>query len=123
MSQLTTSYHESLLNALRDPGEAAEYLTAALEDGDPAVLLVALQNVATASGVHPFPTALPPLADLPAFLAQMGLEVAIRSAHITTQEARQHPIPSSRSRSRTVSVKKSGSHRSRSPAGTRRTRD
>jgi DNA-binding phage protein len=34
MSRLTKSYHESLLQALQDPQEAAAYLTAALEEGD-----------------------------------------------------------------------------------------
>src|SRR5436853_4775824 len=34
MSRLTKSYRESLLQALQDPQEAAEYLTAALEEGD-----------------------------------------------------------------------------------------
>ena len=77
MSQLTTSYHESLVNALRDPGEAAEYLTAALEDGDPAVLLIALQNVAEARGLHPLPDTLPTLPALVALLARLGLEVTI----------------------------------------------
>ena len=77
MSQLTTSYHESLLNALRDPGEAAEYLTVALEDSAPAVLLVALQNVAEARELHPLPDPLPPLPALAAFLKRLGLEVAI----------------------------------------------
>ena len=34
MPKLTKSYQESLLQALQNPQEAAEYLTAALEDGD-----------------------------------------------------------------------------------------
>ena len=33
---------------LRDQGVAAEYLCAALEDGDPAVILMALRNIAEA---------------------------------------------------------------------------
>jgi probable addiction module antidote protein len=51
MSKLTKSYQESLLQALQNPQEAAEYLTAALEDGDSAVFLLALRNVADAQGM------------------------------------------------------------------------
>jgi probable addiction module antidote protein len=39
------SYNDSLLEALRDPAEAAAYLNAALEEGDQAALLLALRNV------------------------------------------------------------------------------
>lgn len=35
---------------LQNPGEAAEYLNAAIEDGHPAVLLKALRNVAESAG-------------------------------------------------------------------------
>ncbi len=35
---------------LRSPEEAAEYLNAAIEDGNPAVLLKALRNVANSTG-------------------------------------------------------------------------
>ena len=51
MPKLTKSYQEALLQALQNPQEAAEYLTAALEDGDSAVFLLALRNVADAQGV------------------------------------------------------------------------
>ena len=44
------SYHESLIRALKDPSEAAEYLNAALEEGDGKMFLVALRNVAEARG-------------------------------------------------------------------------
>ena len=40
-----------ILDSLKDLREAAEYLNAALEDGDPAVFLLALRNVAEARGV------------------------------------------------------------------------
>jgi probable addiction module antidote protein len=43
-------YRESLLQDLQDPGEAAAYLTAALEEGDSAVFLLALRDVADARG-------------------------------------------------------------------------
>jgi probable addiction module antidote protein len=51
MSKLTKSYHESLLEDLRDPQEAAAYLTAALAEGDSATFLLALRDVAEAKGV------------------------------------------------------------------------
>ena len=43
-------YHDSLVKALKDPGEAAEYLNAVLEEGDKDMFLVALRNVAEAHG-------------------------------------------------------------------------
>jgi probable addiction module antidote protein len=43
------SYQDDLLQALQNPEEAAAYLSAALEDGNEEVFLVALRNVATAS--------------------------------------------------------------------------
>ncbi|HEY5866095.1 MAG TPA: addiction module antidote protein [Candidatus Tectomicrobia bacterium] len=52
MPKLTKSYQESLLHALQNPQEAAAYLTAALEDGDSAVFLLALRNVADAQGMQ-----------------------------------------------------------------------
>jgi probable addiction module antidote protein len=46
----STSYEAHLVAALRDPTEAAEYLTAALADGDKDVFLLALRRVAEAHG-------------------------------------------------------------------------
>jgi probable addiction module antidote protein len=43
-------YQPELIKALRDPREAAEYLNAALEDGDPEAFLLAVRNVAEARG-------------------------------------------------------------------------
>ena len=40
MSRLTKDYRASLLQAIQDPQEAAEYLTAALEEGDSATFLL-----------------------------------------------------------------------------------
>lgn len=45
-----TSYQEDLIEALKDPAEAAAYLNAAIEDGDREVFLLALRNVAQAHG-------------------------------------------------------------------------
>jgi probable addiction module antidote protein len=45
-------YHEDLLERLKDPAYAIEYLEAALEGGDmPEVFLLALRNVAEARGM------------------------------------------------------------------------
>ncbi len=44
------SYQKSLLEALKDPLEAVEYLNAALEEGDPAVFLLALRDVVDSYG-------------------------------------------------------------------------
>lgn len=44
----TRNYQDDLLEALKDSQEAAEYLNAALEDGDHEVFLMALRNVAQA---------------------------------------------------------------------------
>ncbi len=44
----TKSFRESLIKALRDPVEAAEYLNAVLEEGDITLLLEALRDVAEA---------------------------------------------------------------------------
>ena len=46
----TESYDAFLLEELRDPELAAEYLTAAIEDGSTEVFLIALRNVAEANG-------------------------------------------------------------------------
>jgi len=50
MAKKVTSYQEDLVNALKDPHEAAAYLNAAIEEGDRAVFLLALRNVAEAQG-------------------------------------------------------------------------
>jgi probable addiction module antidote protein len=44
------SYHDELLERLKDPNEAAAYLDAALEDGDQAVFLMAMKDVTDAHG-------------------------------------------------------------------------
>jgi probable addiction module antidote protein len=50
MAKKTTSYQEDLIEALKDPREAAAYLNAALEEGDRELFLLALRNVAEAHG-------------------------------------------------------------------------
>jgi probable addiction module antidote protein len=49
MMPRSRSYQDDLLQALQDPEEAAAYLSAALEDGDNSVFLLALRNVVEAS--------------------------------------------------------------------------
>lgn len=46
----TESYDAFLQEELRDPELAAEYLTAAAEEGSPELFLIALRNVAEAHG-------------------------------------------------------------------------
>ncbi len=50
MTKKTAGYQEDLIESLKDPGEAAEYLNAAIEDGDREVFLLAMRNVAQAHG-------------------------------------------------------------------------
>ena len=52
MAHKRPTYHEDLLERLKDPAYAVEYLEAALEEGDmPEVFLLALRNVAEARGM------------------------------------------------------------------------
>lgn len=46
----SASYQEYLTDSLKNPKEAAAYLDAVLEDGDPKLLLLALKNLAEAEG-------------------------------------------------------------------------
>ena len=47
-----TSYHQDLIDSLKEPEEAVGYLRSALEENDmPEVFLVALRNVAEARGI------------------------------------------------------------------------
>ena len=46
----TVKYEDWLKERLRDPNEAAEYLTGSLEDGDPAVFLLAVRDVVDVYG-------------------------------------------------------------------------
>jgi len=50
MPKKIKTYQEDLIEALKDPREAAAYLTAAIEEGDRAVFLLALRNIAEAQG-------------------------------------------------------------------------
>jgi probable addiction module antidote protein len=50
MSKKLPTYHEDLIESLKDPKMRAAYLNAAVEDGDSRVLLLAFRNVAEAYG-------------------------------------------------------------------------
>lgn len=50
MVKPTKSYHDYLIESLKDPEEAGGYLTTAFEEGDPKCFLKALRNVAEARG-------------------------------------------------------------------------
>jgi len=50
MAKKITTYQEDLIEALKDPREAAAYLNAAMEEEDRSVFLLALRNVAAAHG-------------------------------------------------------------------------
>lgn len=50
MGQKSASYNDNLMKWLQDPENAAEYINAAIEDGDKAVFLLALRQVAQARG-------------------------------------------------------------------------
>jgi len=43
-------WHDTLIEILKDPSEAVEYLNTVLEEQDPQMFLVALRNVAEAHG-------------------------------------------------------------------------
>lgn len=93
MSKASRPYHDTLIEDLKDPDEAAAYLTAALEDDEPEVFLLALRNVAEAHGMKQIAEGAdlnresmyrmlsekgnPQLSSLTAVLHQMGLRLAI----------------------------------------------
>lgn len=47
----TKPFHDYLIESLKDPNEAAEYLNAVLEEDDPQLFLAALRDVADAYGM------------------------------------------------------------------------
>jgi len=93
----TKSYRESLLERLKDHGQAVSYLNAALEDDDRRVFLLALKDVADAwGGMKKLSTATklnreglyralsekgnPELASLTAMLKSLGLSLAVKES-------------------------------------------
>jgi len=51
MDRITRPYQDELLKVLTDPDEAMEYLDASLEEDDPQLFLLALENVAKAKRI------------------------------------------------------------------------
>lgn len=47
----TKPYHDYLIESLKEPEEAAEYLNAVLEEEDPKLFLAALRDIADAYGM------------------------------------------------------------------------
>ena len=94
MTKASRPYQESLREDLKDPREAAEYLSAALEDGEPEVFLLALRDVAEAHGMKRLAEGAqlnresmyrmlsdqgnPQLSSLAAVLQQLGLRLAVQ---------------------------------------------
>ena len=94
MSKPSRPYREELLTDLQDPKEAAEYLTAALEDDSPQIFLLALRDVAAAHGIKQLADAAalnresmyrmlseqgnPQLSSLTSILHELGLRLAIQ---------------------------------------------
>lgn len=94
MTRASRPYKESLLEDLKDPGEAAAYLTAALEDDSPDIFLLALRDVAEAHGMKRLAEGTqlnresmyrmlsdqgnPQLSSLTAVLQQLGLRLSIQ---------------------------------------------
>jgi DNA-binding phage protein len=60
MAKKVTTYQEDLIEALKDPREAAAYLNAAVEGDDRALFLLALRNVAEAHGCKAGETSIRP---------------------------------------------------------------
>jgi len=93
MTKTSRPYKESLLQALQDPTEAAEYLNAALEENESELFLLALRNVAEAHGMKILAEKAllnresmyrmlsergnPQLSSLTAILEQVGLKLAV----------------------------------------------
>lgn len=50
MAKKSTTYQEDLIESSKNPGEAAAYLNAAMEEDDRSLFLLALLNVAEAHG-------------------------------------------------------------------------
>ena len=94
MTKASRPYQESLREDLKDPREAAEYLSAALDDGEPEVFLLALRDVAEAHGMKRLAEGAqlnresmyrmlsdqgnPQLSSLAAVLQQLGLRLAVQ---------------------------------------------
>ncbi len=97
MSKTSVSYEQGLRSDLKDAGEAAAYLNAALEDGSQDVFLLALRDVAEARGMTRLARSAslnrenlyrilsaegnPQLSSLNALLHSLGLKLAVEEEH------------------------------------------
>ncbi|NJD38000.1 MAG: putative addiction module antidote protein [Geobacter sp.] len=94
-----TEYQKDLIEALKDPAEAAAYLNVAIEEGDREAFLLALRNIAEANGgikavaekSHLNRESLyrtlsrrgnPEIKTLFSLLPQMGLKLSVEPTHI-----------------------------------------
>ena len=74
---LLRDYQRDLIEDLRDPREAAEYINAALEDGDCAVVANALRNVIEALSLPSPAEEAETLCRLKTFLGKAGLRLTV----------------------------------------------
>ena len=95
MTKASRPYKPELLKALQDPVEAAEYLSAALEDDSNELFLLALRNVAEAHGMKKLAEDAqlnresmykmlseqgnPQFASLTAILRELGLKLSVQA--------------------------------------------
>lgn len=75
-------YRDGLLQELKNPTVAAEYLSAVLEDGDPGALARAVADVAQAQSLDlgPLKDEAEVLCRLKATLGKAGIQVTMRAA-------------------------------------------
>jgi probable addiction module antidote protein len=117
VAKKSAAYRPRLRRALRDRGEAAAYLTAALADGDKDVFLLALRHVAEAHGgvgeltrrarlnrVSLYRTLSargnPELRSLGALLESLGLRLAIEVRRRRVRRTATRALPAVRAQSR-----------------------
>ena len=98
----TKKYKDHLIEKLKDPKEASEYLNACLEDEDPRVFFLALKDVAEAKGGMSklskesslnrqtlyrtlSSTGNPKMVSVVSILGSLGLEVHIRPTRVSRQ--------------------------------------
>ncbi len=76
---LLRDYRADLLEALKDPREAAEYINAAMEENDPKTLAIALQDVAEAQTLAMSEADSEAFSHIRASLAKAGLKLTVEA--------------------------------------------
>lgn len=76
---LLRDYRAGLLEALKHPKEAAEYINAALDEEDPKALATALQDVAEAQALAVSVAESEAFGHIRATLAQAGLKLTVEA--------------------------------------------